>query len=132
MFTKLSDEATKELELITIRIENVTPFEERRDLHWSILNWYERHNVKINGFKKGEKVLTKLLGHTPNYKEHYEQETIVWGFEWIPVDFKKEECPNNIFTIYCTKDMGLTIQVHEKFNKDSLLPLFKLIHEKLL
>jgi hypothetical protein len=132
MFTKLSNEATKNLENISIRIENVIPFQERKKLHWSILNWYERHSVKVDEFKKGEKVLTKLLGQTPNYHSQFETKTIVWGFEWLPEGSNREDYPNNTCIIYYAKELGFTIQVHKDFNKASLLPLLKLIYQKLL
>lgn len=130
---QLSNKKTKELERITIPIENFmyqNGFDKEK--LFSLIGWYHSHGLRADEpVKYRKEKLIELLGVKPNYHVSYEFRSAVFGFEFIPNGVDKEHIPNNELVIYYS-GRGLSIQLHPKFRKDMIINLIDFLSETLI
>lgn len=109
----LSKERTKELEELTIPIENLTGYQKPYMSYlFRIQQWYRENGLSTENTQRDMvSLLSHLLGYKPLYHKTYEYRNAVWGFEWDGEEF----------VLYKSK-RGTSIQVHPKFRKDKLEP----------
>ena len=131
MFIALSNEETKKLAEQSTPVCNLYSEEEKDAnfaIYTSILGWYRKNKLTTQDkLSTSLKVLSELLGTSPNYFKIYEGKTGVWGLSWEI----SEHSPNNKFIIYYS-NRGLSIELHPKFRKDMIQKLLINIKEKLV